>query len=265
MLEFKSVSRIYPDGTKATDNLDLSINRGEFCVLLGPSGAGKSTLMGMINGLVIPSSGKIRFGDVFINANNLKCCQQRISMIHQQLHLVPRLNVLHNVITGKLFKLSTFHSLLKLFNIPDQRLACKLLEQVGLEEKHLYRRASELSGGQQQRVAIARAFISNPEVVLADEPVASLDPAVSRSVLASLKTASRNHNATVICSLHQIEFAIEFADRILGLRDGKLIFDGCPEELTSDVIRKIYDQKQPHPLKTDVYRPATLLQQSAVA
>jgi phosphonate transport system ATP-binding protein len=231
MLKFESVSRVYDDGTRAVDDVSLHIGRGEFCVLLGPSGAGKSTLMNMINGVVIPTGGSVRVGGEALSRKTRATIQRRVGMIHQQLHLVPRLSVLHNVLSGQLPRTGFWRSLLKWFPQKEQRSACQLLEEVGLEEKHLYRRASELSGGQQQRVAIARAFISRPEVVLADEPVASLDPAMSRSVLESLKCAAQHYGATVICTLHQLEYALEFADRIVALRQGSVFFDGHPGDL----------------------------------
>jgi len=245
MLHFNSVSRVYDDGTRAVDNVSLHIREGEFCVLLGPSGAGKSTLMNMVNGVVEPSSGCITLGDMPLNKKNMSTIQRRIGMIHQQLHLVPRLSVLHNVLAGLLPDVSFWRSLIKSFPLKDQRRACELLDEVGMEEKHLFRRASALSGGQQQRVAIARAFISKPEVVIADEPVASLDPAMSRSVLESLKSAAKHHGTTVICTLHQLDYALEFADRIIALRNGKVFFDGHPDELDSNTQSQLYDLSRP--------------------
>jgi len=251
MLKFESVSRIYDDGTKAIDNVSLHIKAGEFCVLLGPSGAGKSTLMNMVNAVVEPSSGNIKLGDLVLNKRNKSTIQRRIGMIHQQLHLVPRLSVLHNVLSGLLPNVGLFRSLIKSFSFQDQRRACQLLDEVGMEEKHLLRRASDLSGGQQQRVAIARAFIPNPEVVLADEPVASLDPAMSRSVLQSLKTAAQQHGATVICTLHQLDYALEFADRIIALRKGEIFFDGHPSKLDETTQNELYALTQPQPVKLE--------------
>jgi phosphonate transport system ATP-binding protein len=227
------------------DDVSLHIRSGEFCVLLGPSGAGKSTLMNMVNGVVEPSSGKVMLGDMPLNKKNMATIQRRVGMIHQQLHLVPRMSVLHNVLTGLLPETGFWRSLIKSFPIVDQRRACELLDEVGLEEKHLFRRASALSGGQQQRVAIARAFMSKPEIVIADEPVASLDPAMSRSVLESLKTAAKHRGATVICTLHQLEYALEFADRIVALRKGKVFFDGHPNELDEHTQSQLYDLAQP--------------------
>ncbi len=245
MLKFEAVSRVYEDGTRAVDEVSLHIRRGEFCVLLGPSGAGKSTLMNMINGVVIPGSGRIEVAGETLTRKNRAAIQRRVGMIHQQLHLVPRLSVLHNVLSGRLPSTGLWRSLLKWFPQEDQRSACQLLDEVGLEEKHLYRRASALSGGQQQRVAIARAFISQPEVVLADEPVASLDPAMSRSVLDSLKSAAQHHGATVICTLHQLEYALEFADRIVALRKGKVFFDGAPGDLDQATQAELYELTGP--------------------
>lgn len=245
MLKFESVSRVYDDGTKAIDNVSLHVKAGEFCVLLGPSGAGKSTLMNMVNGVVEPSSGTIKLGDLVWNKKNKTTIQRRIGMIHQQLHLIPRLSVLHNVLTGLLPDVGLFRSLIKSFSFQEQRRACQLLDEVGLEEKHLLRRASDLSGGQQQRVAIARAFIQKPEVVLADEPVASLDPAMSRSVLQNLKTSAQQHGATVVCTLHQLDYALEFADRIIALRQGEIFFDGHPSELDELTQNKLYALTQP--------------------
>ncbi len=246
MLHFNSVSRVYDDGTRAVDDVSLHIRSGEFCVLLGPSGAGKSTLMNMVNGVVEPTSGSITLGDLPLNKKNMATIQRRIGMIHQQLHLVPRLSVLHNVLAGLLPDINFWRSLIKSFPLKDQRRACELLDEVGMEEKHLFRRASALSGGQQQRVAIARAFISEPEVVIADEPVASLDPAMSRSVLESLKTAAKHHGTTVICTLHQLDYALEFADRIIALRNGKVFFDGHPDELDSNTQAQLYNLARPH-------------------
>lgn len=240
MLKFNNVSRLYDDGTLAVDKISLSIDKGEFCVLLGPSGAGKSSLMNMVNGVIEPTSGSVYVGDIQLNRKNRSQLQRRVGMIHQQLHLVPRLSVIHNVLSGILTHTSIIRSLFKSFPVKEQRRACQLLSEVGLEEKHLYRRASDLSGGQQQRVAIARAFIATPEIVLADEPVASLDPAMSRSVLNSLKTAAKQHGATVVCTLHQVEYAIEFADRIVALRKGKVFFDGHPKDMDATIQKQLY-------------------------
>ena len=241
MLKFSSVSKTYNGNIVAVDNVSLDIPKGEFCVILGPSGAGKSTLLRLANGMSMPTEGSVEFDGKKVNKKNLKFIQHRIGMIHQQLHLVQRLSVLNNVLSGTLPLVSTWLCMFRIFSVQYKRKACSLLEQVELEEEHLYRRASHLSGGQQQRVAIARSFILDPDLVLADEPVASLDPVISRSILRLLKKASRQHNSTVLCSLHQVEYALEIADRIIGLQKGRIVFDGAPEELTADVLGMIYD------------------------
>lgn len=243
MVLFENVSQTFADGTLAVNDVSLEIKRGEFCVLLGPSGSGKTTLLNTVNGLVLPTIGNVNVDGTAVSKKSLKHVRSRVGMVHQQLHLVPRLSVLENVLSGLLYDTPDWRILLKMFPEPDMRRACKLLEEVELKERHLYRRASELSGGEQQRVAIARAFIKKPSVVLADEPVASLDPAVSRQVMSLLLRASKQHNATVLCSLHQVEYALEFADRIVALRKGTVVFDGPPSALSPDIIPQIYGSK----------------------
>ncbi len=198
----------------------------------------------------MPSEGKITLDGTPIDLESFKEVRSRIGMIHQHLHLVQRLSVLHNVLAGLLPTTPTWKVLLKLFSIAQQRTACRLIAEVELEEQQIYRRASELSGGQQQRVAIARAFINEPDVVVADEPVASIDPTVSRHVLGLLRNASRQRKTTVLCSLHQVEFAQEFADRIIGLNQGKVVFDGPPVDLTSEHLQKIYRGKNKDSFKS---------------
>lgn len=241
MIKLKGLTKRYPDGTVAMRDIDLHLPKGQFCVLLGPSGAGKSTLLRSINGLVNPCSGNIEFeGRVISNRNDVRDMQKRVAMIHQSFNLVPRLTVLSNVLSGLLNRMSTPLALLGLFPGQRKRAACQLIESVGLGEEHLYRKAKGLSGGQQQRVGIARAFIGNPEVVLADEPVASLDPHISRDILSLLRDASRARNTTVLCSLHQVDLAREFADRVIAMKAGRIVFDGLPHELTDEVLTSIY-------------------------
>ena len=162
MLDFKNASMVFPDGTVAVDDISLHVRTGEFCVLLGPSGAGKSTLLGMINGIVTPTSGNVMLDRDAITPGTIRDIQKRIGMVHQQLHLVPRLSVLHNVLSGLLPITPLWRALFKIFPTAQQRKACQLLEEVELEEIHLYRRASMMSGGQQQRVAIAPRVHDGP-------------------------------------------------------------------------------------------------------
>ena len=241
LLQFSNVTKRYDvGGTLAVDRVSLTVPAGQFCVLLGSSGAGKSTLLKMVNGLTTPSNGTVHFDGVEVTTRSLHTVQPRIGMIHQSFHLVPRLSVLDNVLTGALPRLSTLAALLHFFPRVYQKKACALLARVGLSEEHLYRRALQLSGGQQQRVAIARAFLLDPVLILADEPVASLDPATSVEVLTLLREAAREQNATVLCSLHQVDLARSFADRIVGMRAGRIVFDGSPESFHAGAENAVY-------------------------
>lgn len=240
ILRFADATREYGD-TTAVDHVSFTVPRGQFCVVLGASGAGKSTLLRMVNGLVEPSGGVVEFNGVAVGPKSLPQIRRRVAMVHQQFHLVPRLSVLKNVLSGALAEISTTRALLGLFPRDLQRKACQLLSEVGLGEQHVNRRAVQLSGGEQQRVAIARAFILEPDLVLADEPVASLDPNTSRVILELLRTASQHHGATVVCSLHQLELASEFADRIVGMSAGRIVFDGLPDELNDETLKAIYE------------------------
>ncbi len=240
MLTFRNVSKQFPDGTVAVDDVTFTVPRREFCVILGASGAGKSTLLRMVNGLQQPTKGTVSVDGVMVTPKSLMALRPRMAMVHQQFNLVPRMSVLNNVASGALPSTSTLRALLGFFPQQYRRRTCELLQQVGLTESHLYRRVADLSGGQQQRVAIARAFILEPTVVLADEPVASLDPATGRNTLGLLHRASEHFGTTVICSMHQVELAKEFADRIVGLDGGRKVFDGNPDDFDQSAIQKLY-------------------------
>jgi phosphonate transport system ATP-binding protein len=235
MLELQKIHLRYADGTEALRGVDLTIPSGQFCVLLGASGAGKSTLLRVVNGLSPPTSGTVRIAG--LRPNRGECI---VATIHQGIDLVPRLTVLDNVLCGSLGQVSTLRALFAVFDTASKRRACHLLDRVGLDETHLYRRADELSGGQKQRVGVARAFMSSPRLVLADEPVASLDPRTSREILKLLQEAARENAATVLCSLHDVELAREFADRILGMRNGAVVFDCAPAALNLTQLHELY-------------------------
>lgn len=243
-VEFRKVSKLYPDGTYGLREVSIAVPPGQFCVFLGRSGAGKSTLLRLINGLIEPTHGEVLVDKVRLTPRTLRKVQPRIAMIHQHFNLVPRMTVFQNVLAGALHRISTVRALFYSFPKDLQRRACHWLGKVNLTEDHLYRRASQLSGGQQQRVGIARAFILDPEVVLADEPVASLDPRISRDILQLLRDAARESGATVLCSLHQVDLALEFADRVIAMRDGEVVFDGSPEALDEGTISGIYDNRE---------------------
>ena len=241
MIRFEHIRKSYGDGVHAVDGVSLQVSRGECCVLLGASGAGKTTLLRMVNGLVRPTSGRITVNDQVVDRHSLPALRRRIGMVHQKFNLSPRLSVLDNILCGALPVVGTVRSLVRWFPRDLKLKACELLAQVGLDESHLYRRAADLSGGQQQRVAIARAFMLDPLIILADEPVASLDPTTSRMVLDLLKATCRKHGTTVLCSLHQVDLARDFGDRIVAMAQGKAILDGTPQQLTADLEKSIYE------------------------
>ena len=247
MLKFHSVSKRYDDGTQALSEVHLDIPQGQFCVLLGSSGAGKSTLLYMVNGLVTPTTGQVEIGGKALNRANMKAIRRTVGMVHQQFNLTPRLSVAMNVLSGALPFVSYLRAAAMWYPRVLRERACKLLAEVGLSPEHLTRRVSELSGGQMQRVGIARAFMLEPQVLLADEPVASLDPRVSRDIMVLLRDEAKRRGTTVVCSLHQPELAVEFADRIIALKGGKLVFDGTPEQLVAAGLDSIYQNNESKP------------------
>lgn len=240
MIQFNQITKQWPDGTQALSEVSFNILKGQFCVILGPSGAGKSTLLRAVNGLMQPTSGHVLIDDVKFTPQTARELRQRVAMVHQHFNLTLRMSVAANVLAGLLPAVTTIRALLGWFTPEQRSKACALLERVGLDPKHLHRRAGALSGGQQQRVGIARAFMLNPEVVLADEPVASLDPKISRDILTLIRDAARERNTTVLCSLHQVDLAREFGDRIIGMRDGRVVFDGTPAEFTDERVEALY-------------------------
>ena len=242
MIKFENVSVTYPGGVEALKDLDLEINEGDFLIIVGLSGAGKSTLLRTINNLVKPSNGVVFLDNKDItNANKkqLKQIRSQIGMIFQTFNLVNRSTVLKNVLTGRLSKVSTIRSILGLWPKDQKQMAFEALNQVEILEK-AYVRASNLSGGQQQRVGIARALSQKPKVMLADEPVASLDPITSRVVMSYLKKINQELGITTIVNLHFLDLAKEFGDRLIGLRDGELVYDGKVDDVSDEDFENIY-------------------------
>jgi phosphonate transport system ATP-binding protein len=240
MISIQGLSKSYV-GRPVLKGIDLSVRAGEFLVVLGPSGAGKSTLLRCVNGLAKPDSGRIQIGGREFQAAKLSRRETRrpVAMIFQHHNLVRRLTVLKNVLVGRMAGTSSLLATLQLFRSADVALAMACLDRVELAHKAM-ERGDQLSGGEQQRVGIARALAQQPDVILADEPVASLDPKTSRVVLGYLKSICKEANIAVICNLHQVDYAVEFAERVVGLRDGKVVFDGPPEDLTSEIVHEIY-------------------------
>ena len=227
--------------------IDLDVGQGEFVVILGQSGAGKSTLLRCINRLVQADSGTLQVAGIDARScRDPRTLRRQVAMIFQHHNVVPRLSVLKNVLTGRLGAVSTFSSVLQLFRRADVALARQCLQRVELEHK-ANERTDALSGGQMQRVGIARALAQCPQVILADEPVASLDPKTARLVLQYLRDASRELGITVLCNLHQVDYAREFGDRIVGLAHGRLVYDGHPASMGEADLQRIYPGQEPAP------------------
>jgi len=242
MIEIQDLTKRFPDATVALDRLSLSVPRGEFLVLLGRSGAGKSTLLRCLNRLVEPSTGEITIDGARVDRmrrGRLRDLRRQVGMIFQDFHLVRRRRVLDNVLHGRLGYQSGLDAMLGRFSEQERRDAYDLLARLGLEDQ-AFKRADQLSGGQKQRVAIARALMQRPKVMLADEPVASLDPAASENVLGHLRRICKEDGITAIVSLHQVEYARAYAERVVALRDGRMIFDGRPDVLDDRTVDVLY-------------------------
>ncbi|HEV8535117.1 MAG TPA: phosphonate ABC transporter ATP-binding protein [Candidatus Limnocylindria bacterium] len=244
LVEIRDLVKTYPRGARALDGIDLDIRQGEFVVLIGLSGSGKSTLLRCINRLVEPTSGKVLFdgADVTIaKGAELRRIRRRIGMIFQQFNLVRRSSVFANVLAGRLGYRSFFRTIASRPSREDVALAFENLERVAILEK-AYARADALSGGQQQRVGIARALMQQPDLMLADEPVASLDPATSHSVLRYLEEINKTDRITVVCSLHFLSLARRYGTRVIALKAGRVAFDGKPAEIDERRFKEIYGE-----------------------
>ena len=239
LLFLNNVSKVFPDGTLALKNVDLEIPKGQFLVILGPSGSGKSTLINTINGAIKLTEGSVTFSDEANPTNSANTLRKQLGVIFQEFNLIENLSSINNVLTGLLFSSNRFWSLLYVFTKAQRLLALEALHRVGLLHK-AYARVSTLSGGQKQRIGIARAIIKKPTVLLADEPVASLDPVIARDILALIRDLSKEFGITVVCSLHQVDLALQFSDRIVGLHDGEIILDEKPEHITNKSIQTVY-------------------------
>ena len=239
MLEINDLKKTFENGSPALKGIDLKINKGEFVTILGPSGSGKTTLLRSINGLENISSGEIYFDNKRVDNSSILEIQKKTGMIFQEFNLVNNLSAINNVLTGLLNSSNKFLSLFYLFSKNQKIKALKSLETVGLLKKS-YNRSDELSGGQRQRVGIARAIIKKPLLLLADEPVASLDPKAANLILSLLKKINKDFGTTILCNLHQIDLAKKYSDRMVGLLDGKIIFDEKTENINKTNLEKIY-------------------------
>ena len=241
MLRLDGVTKSF-GGKRAIDNVSLVVPAGQLVGVIGRSGAGKSTLLRMINRLGDPSEGSIRYGDIDVTAlrgRALRAWRARCAMIFQQFNLAGRLDVLTNVLMGRLSHVGSLQALLKLWSEDDRAIALSALDQLDMAGLAA-QRADTLSGGQQQRVAIARALVQEPELILADEPIASLDPRNTKVVMDALLRINKHFGITVVCNLHSLDTARIYCDRLVGMAQGRVVFDGMPQALTDDVARELY-------------------------
>ncbi len=245
MLQIQNVTKVFPDGTIALKNVSFDVREGEFLAIIGLSGSGKSTLLRCINRLIDPTDGRIVWDGVDITAatgRELRQIRRQIGMVFQQFNLVSRSSVMTNVLSGRLGYAHPVWSLFQRFTAEDHARAQRALERVGIPDK-ADNRADQLSGGQQQRVGIARALMQEPKLMLADEPVASLDPVLAHSILQYLELLNRQDGITVLCSLHFLDLVHRYATRVVGLKAGEMVFDGLPSELTAERFREVYGEE----------------------
>ena len=245
MLEIINLTKVYEGSVQALDNVSFSVEQGEFLAVIGLSGSGKSTLLRCINRLVEPTEGQIIWNGVDVtsaNQSDLRLIRRKIGMVFQHFNLVERSQVITNVLAGRLGYVNPALSLINRFPESDTEAALKQLERVEITEQ-AYKRADELSGGQQQRVGIARAMVQEPEMILADEPVASLDPVLAHSIMQYLEKINQEDGVTVLCSLHFLDLVHRYADRAIALNEGKLMFDGSPQAIDDEKFKEIYGKE----------------------
>ncbi|HEY8269930.1 MAG TPA: phosphonate ABC transporter ATP-binding protein [Pseudobdellovibrionaceae bacterium] len=244
ILSIKNLVKTYPNGVQALKGVSFDVKRGEFLVVIGLSGSGKSTLLRCVNRLHDPTSGQIVFEgkDIAqVQGEEVRSLRKHIGMIFQHFNLIPRHSVLSNVLMGRLGAMGSFQSIFGFFSDEDKAKALKYLKLVGIADKAKIR-ADQLSGGQQQRVAIARALAQGPSILLADEPVASLDPATCHTVMDYLKKVNTELGITVVCNLHFLSLVRQYATRVIALKGGEIVFEGKPSDITEEWFQKIYGQ-----------------------
>jgi phosphonate transport system ATP-binding protein len=255
ILEVRELRKSFGESTPVLRGVNFAVEQGEFVGVIGRSGSGKSTLLRCVNRLIDPTAGAIymprsvfdpnangaRIDVLKLDRRETRLLRRKVGMIFQQFNIVKRLSVIENVLSGGLGYQSSLKSCLKLFSREERRRALVNLKRVGLLD-HAYKRADALSGGEQQRVAIARTLMQNPAVILADEPVSSLDPTLSRVVLDILKRVCKEDGITALVSLHTLDLTREYADRVVALKQGRIFFDGLPKNLTESVVKEVYQE-----------------------
>ncbi len=239
MLQIENLSKTFDDGSVALHDINLRVEEGEFVVLLGPSGSGKTSLIRCINGLLTPDNGKVEFKGKECFNEHLQRLRNELGTIFQDFNLVDNLTALNNVLTGLLFESSILPSMFYIFKKNQKLKALSVLKRVGLLQK-AHTRVSYLSGGEKQRVGIARAIVKKPSLLLADEPVASLDPVISLKIMTLLRDLCKEFGITVVCSLHQVGLAFEVADRIVGLSEGKIVIDDQVDNIKEENLQLMY-------------------------
>lgn len=245
MLKVEHLTKVYPGGTVALKDLSFEVDEGEFLVVIGLSGSGKSTLLRCINRLIDPTEGKITMNGVDVTAAkgaDLRHIRRHIGMIFQHFNLVKRSTVMTNVLNGRLGYLNPWTSTLGIFPQEEKQRALAALTRVGIADK-VQSRADALSGGQQQRVGIARTLMQEPTLILADEPVASLDPVLAHSIMQYLERLNKEDNVTIICSLHYLDLIQRYATRVIGLKDGIKVFEGLPSEINREKFKEVYGEE----------------------
>ncbi len=242
MIQFKDVVKTYPGGVTALRGVSLEIQQGEFVAIIGLSGAGKSTLLRSINQMHTITSGSLKVNGVEVSSlkgEELRRFRRKIGMVFQSFNLVKRTTVIKNVLAARVADMPLWKSLLGVYTKADKILALEALDNVGILEK-AYVRADMLSGGQQQRVALARCLAQQPDIILADEPVASLDPLTSQQVMADFVKINRQFNITIVANMHHVDIATKYAKRIIGIKAGEIVYDGPSDQLTNDILTQIY-------------------------
>ena len=245
MIKFDKVNKVYPNGLHALKNVSLEINQGEFVAIIGLSGAGKSTLLRTINRMHDISEGSLIVNGQEIKnlkGKDLRTFRRKVGMVFQSFNLVTRTTVINNVLTSRVPDMPLWKSIIGLYSKEDKIIALEALDKVGILDK-AYVRADRLSGGQQQRVALARTLAQKPEIILADEPVAALDPITATQVMDDFKKINKELNMSVLINIHHVDLALKYADRVIGIKAGEIVYDGAAKDVTNEVLKQIYGRE----------------------
>ena len=245
MIEFQNVSKTYPNGVEALKNISLTIEPGEFVAIIGLSGAGKSTLIKLVNKMIDVTEGNIKVNKLNIpdlKGKELRQYRRKVGMVFQSFNLINRTSVINNVLAARVPDMNPFLSLFGIFTKSDKMMALESLHKVGILEK-AYIRADQLSGGQQQRVALARTLAQNPTLILADEPVASLDPITANQIMSDFERINQTEKITILVNMHHVDLALKYASRVIGINKGEIVYDGGTDDVTEDILKTIYGRE----------------------